>query len=114
MCETCVKDEEAGWVGADVVLAPTAEEGEMVGGCDEDAEGENEGYDAEDGEPEGHLGDAGDREAVGRGSSGRHGDMLVGGLLGRDKDGVLDCYSLLLHGEGGTPPLLMLPLTMQQ
>lgn len=45
--------------------------------------GENEGYDAEDGEPEGHLGDAGDREAVGRGSSSRHGDVLVGGLLGR-------------------------------
>lgn len=83
MCVTCVKDEETGWVGTDVVLAPTTEEGEMVGGCDEDAEREDEGHDAEDGEPEGHLGDASDREAMSRGSSARHGEVLVSDLLGK-------------------------------
>lgn len=111
MCVTCVKDEEAGWVGADVVLAPTPEEGEMVGGCDEDTKREDEGHDSEDGEPEGHLGDASDRKAMSRSGSARHGDMLVSDSLGKRQRW---CSEMLLSMGGGTPPLLMLPLTMQQ
>jgi hypothetical protein len=87
----------------------------MVGGSDEDAERQDEGYDAEDGEPEGHLGDASGREAVGRGSCDRHGDVLVDGLLGRQRwcSGLLLSTTVCPTGRG-TPPLLMLPLKMQQ